>query len=87
MVGEVRQAGGQESVVHAGEEVRGVQAVVGDGVAVAVWDAGDQAAGFESTQVIGGLPGGDGIRGQSAQLGGERPQIAVGEPVGLVAKR
>jgi hypothetical protein len=52
--------------MHAGQEVGGVQAVVGDGVAMAVWDAGDQVAGFESTQVIGGLPGGDRAGRQSA---------------------
>ena len=34
-----------------------MQAVVGDGVAVAVRDAGDEAAGFESAQVVGGLAG------------------------------
>jgi hypothetical protein len=28
---------------------------------VSVWDAGDQAAGFESAQVVGGLAGGDRI--------------------------
>jgi len=73
--------------VHAGEEVGGVQAVVGDPVAVGAGGAGDQSAGFESAQVIGGLSGGDGTGWQSAQFGGERAQIAVGEPVGLVAKR
>jgi hypothetical protein len=59
VVGEVGQSGGEESVMHAGEEVGGLQAVVGDGVAVAVRDTGDEAAGFESAQVIGGLAGGD----------------------------
>ncbi len=73
--------------MHAGEEVGGVQAVLGDDVAVAVRDAGDQAAGFESTQVIGSLAGGDRPARQPAQLGGKRAQIAVGEPVGLAAKR
>ena len=72
MVGEVCQAGRQKSVMHAGEEVGGVQAVVGDGVAVPVRDACDEAAGFESTQVIGGLSGGDRAGWQCAQLGGER---------------
>jgi len=43
--------------VHAGEEVGGVQAVVGDPVAVGAGGAGDQSAGFESAQVIGGLSG------------------------------
>ncbi len=73
--------------MHAGEEVGGVQAAVGDGVAVTVRDAGDQSAGFESAQVVGGLPGGDGVWGEAAQVAGERAQIVVGEPVGLVAKR
>ncbi len=53
VVGEVGQSGGQESVVDAGEELRGVQAVVGDEVAVGARDAGDQAAGFQSAQVVG----------------------------------
>ena len=53
--------------MHAGQEVRGVQAVLGDGVAVAVRDPSDQAAAFESTQVIGGLAGGTAL-GQAAQL-------------------
>ena len=73
--------------MYAGEEVGGVQAVVGHGVAVAVRDAGDQAAGFEAAQVVGDLPGGDGAWGEAAQLAGERAEIAVGEPVDLVAKR
>lgn len=59
VVGEVRQASGQESVVHAGQEMRGVQALVGHRIAVAVRDALDEAAGFESTQVIGDLSGGE----------------------------
>ena len=42
------QAGGQDAVVDGGEEFRGVQAVVGDLVAVGAGDAGDQAAVFES---------------------------------------
>ena len=42
-----------------GEEHRGVQAVVGDRVAVGVRDAGDEAAGAEPAQVVGDLPGGD----------------------------
>ena len=87
VVGEVGQSGGQEAVVDAGQEPGGVQAVVGDGVAVAVRDAGDEAAGFESAQVVGGLAGGDRPGLQSTQLGGERAQIAVGEPVGLTTER
>ena len=66
MVGELGQAGRQESVMHAGEEVGGVQAVVGNGVAVAVRDAGDQAAVFEAAQVIGDLSGADGVWGEAA---------------------
>src|ERR1700739_47020 len=46
--GEFGQAGGQDAVVDGGEEFRGVQAVVGDPVAVGARDAGDQAAGSES---------------------------------------
>lgn len=44
--------------MQAGQQVGGVQAVDGHRVAVAVRDAGDQAAGFESAQVIGDLSGG-----------------------------
>jgi hypothetical protein len=61
--------------------------VVGDGVAVGVWDADDEAAGFESAQVVGGLAGGDCPGWLSAQLGGECAQVVVGEPVGLATKR
>jgi hypothetical protein len=56
---ELSQAGGQEPVVDSGKELRGVEAVVGDPVAVCAGDAGDQAAGCESAQVIGYLPGGE----------------------------
>ena len=65
----------------------GVQAVVADLVAVDVGDAGDQAAGFESVQVISGLRGGDRPGWQATQLGGERMEVGVGESVGVVAKR
>lgn len=44
-VGELGQAGGQESVVDGGEEVGGAQPVVGDVVAVAVRDPFDQFVG------------------------------------------
>lgn len=37
----------------------GIEAVVGDPVAVAVLDPGDQIPGFQSTQVVGHLPGSD----------------------------
>ena len=45
--------------MDAGEEHGGVQAGVGDLVAVAVRDPVDEAAGLESAQVVGGLAGGD----------------------------
>ena len=85
-VGLLGQAGGQQSVVDAGEQHRGVQAVVGDAVAVAVRDAFDQAVGSESAQVVGGLAGGDGGRVQAAELGGQLAQVAVGEAVELGAE-
>ena len=64
-----------------------MHAVVADSVAVGVRDADDQAAGFESAQVISGLCGGYRPGWQSTQLDGEPTQISVGESVGLVAKR
>ncbi len=71
--------------MHAGEEMGGVQAVLGDGVAVAVRDAGDQAAGFESAQVIAGLPAVTAPRGspRSSLVSARRSRLV--NP--LVAKR
>jgi hypothetical protein len=56
--------------VHRGEERRGVQAVVGDGVAVSVRDAGDETAGPQAPQVVGDLAGGDLLGRDGPQLGG-----------------
>ena len=44
-MGELGEAGGQEPVVDAGEEHRGVQAGVGEPISVAVRDAFDQPVG------------------------------------------
>ncbi|WP_236731970.1 MULTISPECIES: hypothetical protein [Mycolicibacterium] len=43
-----------------------VQAVVDDEVAVSALDAGDQSPGFQSAQVVGDPPSGDGGRVQAA---------------------
>ena len=55
--GEFGEAAAQYVVLDAGEELRGVQAVVGDPVAVGAVDPGDQVPGFQSAQVVGDLPG------------------------------
>ena len=69
--------------MDAGQEHRGVQAMVGDLVAVGVRDSFDQCVGAEPSQVIGHLSGADQARCQAAELGGDGTQVAVGEPVGL----
>lgn len=69
--------------MYSGEEHRGVQALVGDGVSVSVWDAGDEAAGAESPQVVSHLACGDLLGWDCAQFGGQRAEIFVGEAVGL----
>ena len=48
-----------------------------------VRDFADQAVGAESAEVVGHLPGGDGIGWQAAEVRGQAPQVTVGEPVGL----
>ena len=79
--GEFGQAAAQYAVLHTGEELRGVQAVIGDPVAVGALNPGDQVAGFQSAQVVGHLPGSDGAGRESAQLGGVGPQVFVGKAV------
>jgi hypothetical protein len=79
--GEAGEVGGQDAVVQAGEEHSGVQAGVGDAVAVGSGHALDEAMGAESAQVVGYLPGAD--IGQAAEFGGEAAQVAVGEAAGL----
>jgi hypothetical protein len=59
VVGEVGQPGGQETVVYGREEHRGVQAMLGDRVAVGVRNSVDYAASAQSSQVVGDLAGGD----------------------------
>ena len=84
---EFGQPGGQDAVVDGGEELRGVQAVVGDLVAVGARDPGDQVAGFEPAQVVGRLSDRDGGGVESAQFAGECAQVLVGEPVGVAVER
>jgi hypothetical protein len=60
-IGELSQAGAEQTVVGAGEEEGVVEAGVGELVAVAVRDAGDQAVGSEPAQVAGRLPGDMGL--------------------------
>src|SRR6478609_4548895 len=66
-----------------GEEHRCGQAMVSQLVAMRVRDLSDEAVAAQSAQVVGHLPGGDGLRGQTAELSGEAPQVLVGEPVWL----
>ena len=82
-VGELGQSGRQESVVDGGQEHRGVEAVIGDGVSVGVRYAGDEAAGAESSQVVGDLPGGELIRRDGPQVGDGGAEVLVGESVRL----
>ncbi len=82
VVGEVRQAGRQEAVVHSGKERRGVQAPVGDGVSVsagirAIGRGRGVAAGRRSSRR------GDLLGGDCPQVGGQCAEIFVGEAVGL----
>jgi hypothetical protein len=73
--------------VDTGEELCGVEPVLGDAVAMRVRDTVDKPAVFESAQVVGGLPGGDRAGVETTQAGGDRTQIGVGEPVGLLAEQ
>ncbi|UQX10367.1 hypothetical protein [Candidatus Mycobacterium methanotrophicum] len=68
MVGEVRQAGGQESVVHAGQEVGGVQAVGFESAQVIGDLPGGDRTGWQSAQ----------LAGERAQIGvGEAVGVAA----------
>jgi hypothetical protein len=78
--GELGEPGGQDAVVHAGEEHGGMQAGAGDAVAVGARDAFDELVAAEPAQVVGHLPGADGR--QAAQFSGEVAQVAVGEAAG-----
>ena len=64
-----------------GQEDRGVQAVVGDGVSVGVRYASNEAAGAESSQVVGHLPGGELVRRDRPQVGDGGAKVFVGESV------
>ena len=64
------QSWADQSGVGLGEDDGGAQAVIGDGVAVAVRDPGDQPVDAQSTQVVGRLSGGHGA-GKQAQQGRE----------------
>jgi hypothetical protein len=69
-VGELGQAGLQESGVQVGEQHGVVQS--GDPVAVGARDAGDQAVGAEAALVVAHLPGGD--LGLAEQFGEQAPR-------------
>ena len=73
--GEFGEAAAQYAVLDAGKELRGVQAVIGDPVAVAALDPSDQCPGLQAAQVVGHLPGGDGAGVESTQLGGVCAQV------------
>ena len=73
--------------MNGGQEHRGVQPVVGNRVSVGVRYAGDEAAGAQSSQVIGHLPGGELVGRDGQQVGDDGAQIVVGEPVGLQPKQ
>lgn len=79
--GEFGQAAAQYAVLDVGKEFRGIEAVIGDEVAVGAFDPGDEVAGFQAAQVVGDLAGRDGAGIQSAQLGGVGAQVFVGESV------
>ena len=79
--GEFGEAAAQYAVLDAGEELRGVQTVIGDEVAVGALDPGDQCPGFQAAQVVGHLSGGDGAGVESTQLGSVCAQVFVGESV------
>ena len=79
--GEFGEAATLYVVLDAGEELRGIQAVVGDSVAVGALDPGDQVAGFQAAQVVCHLSSGDVAGVESAQLGGVCAQVFVGEAV------
>ena len=84
--GEFGEAAAQYAVLDAGEELRGVEAVIGDEVAVGALNPGDERPGFQSAQVVGHLPGGDGAGVESTQLGGVGAQVFVGESVRVAAE-
>ena len=69
-----------------GQEDRGVQAVVGDGVSVGVRYASNEAAGAESSQVVGCLSGGHGLRLETAELGGQLARSGLVNPASWVRK-
>ena len=69
--------------MNAIQEHRGKQSGVGDLVPVGVDDDGDQAVGFETSQVIGHLPGAEQFWWEATELGGDLAQVPVGEPGGL----
>ena len=79
-VGELRQAGLEQSGVDVGEQHGVMHPGVGDAVAVAAGDAGDQSVRAQPAQVVGHLAGGD--LGSAEQLGEQVAQVAVAEPVG-----
>ena len=66
--------------MDSGDQHGGAEAGVGDPVAVAVRLSFDEPVRSESSEVVGGLTGGDVDRREAAELGGELAQVVVGEP-------
>ena len=69
------QPGGQEAVVYGRQEHRSVQAMVGDRVAVGVWNSLVHAAGAQPSQVVCDLAGGDRLGARAAQVGDQRVKV------------
>ena len=82
VVGEVGQPGSQDPVMDPDQEQGPFGAGGGEPVAVGAGDAFDDTVGAQAPQVVGHLPGGDGL-GRSAEQGREQgAQVAVGESAG-----
>jgi hypothetical protein len=78
----VGEAGAQEVVVGVSEEQGVLHSGVGDLVAAGVGDAGDQSVSAQAPQVVGPVPGGDVLGGDTEEGRDEGAQLTVGEPVG-----
>jgi hypothetical protein len=75
------ESAAEQPVVGAGQEQCVVQAGVGDLVAVAGRDPGDQPVGAQPAQILAHPSGGQLVGVAAEQLGNQRAQVAVGEPV------
>jgi hypothetical protein len=67
-------------VVGSGQEQRPAVSVGGDPVAVAVWDAFDEAVVAQASQVVGALSAGDRARLAPEQGFEVVAEVSVGEP-------